>query len=274
MRRRSRDPRRYQDPVRTISPPLRTRRPYHEHDAQTQQRRRHHSPPNTRGLVPQTPFRCSMHPTHDVWAPSLVMWEHESQRWFDETARRKRRVWWNERDERRRHKVPPPLPSGWCEVEAMGRVVRGSRLIPVKTPLTHTFRPVHPFTPRDLLHELVDQGTPVGLVVDLTNTDRYYDPKEFGLNVEHHKIRVPGHDGPPTEEMVHDFVQRIDRFVKATANSFCVVHCTHGYNRTGFMIVAFLLRTLGLTEALARFVSRTVHVGTEWISDVGIQCPG
>lgn len=37
------------------------------------------------------------------------------------------------------------------------------------------------------------------------------------------------------------------RSYEALADKFVLVHCTHGYNRTGYMIVRFLVDTLSIS---------------------------
>lgn len=45
---------------------------------------------------------------------------------------------------------------------------------------------------------LMERIPELGLVIDLTDTDRYYNPREFISNgVEHKKIRIQGHVLPP-----------------------------------------------------------------------------
>lgn len=40
----------------------------------------------------------------------------------------------------------------------------------------------------------------LGLVIDLTFTDRYYDPQEFLTNkIEHKKVKIEGHVIPKKE---------------------------------------------------------------------------
>ncbi|VDN17268.1 unnamed protein product [Gongylonema pulchrum] len=65
-------------------------------------------------------------------------------------------------------------------------------------------------------------GFSVGLIIDLTDTDRYYDRKDIeGLCVQYEKINCPGR------------------------GSMIGVHCTDGVNRSGYLICRYLIDRLG-----------------------------
>ncbi|CAG0899958.1 unnamed protein product [Darwinula stevensoni] len=60
---------------------------------------------------------------------------------------------------------------------------------------SHQLAPAERFLPEDFLSAVPE----LGLVIDLTNTTRYYNSQEFeGVGVRHHKIRCPGHAIPDT----------------------------------------------------------------------------
>ncbi|KAF6156800.1 hypothetical protein GIB67_033269 [Kingdonia uniflora] len=102
--------------------------------------------------------------------------------------------------------------------------------------------------------------TRIGLVIDLTNSTRYYpvlDWKKQGI--KHVKIACKGRDSVPDNESVNNFVYEVLQFPFRSKSSkkFILVHCTHGHNRTGFMIVHFLMRSqpISVTRALQAFAS-------------------
>jgi protein-tyrosine phosphatase len=78
-------------------------------------------------------------------------------------------------------------------------------------------------------------------VIDLTNTDRYYFPSDLShMGVKHHKLALAGKVIPN-----EDFCNRFNEIIKECMsglklNEFIGVHCTHGINRTGFMVVQML----------------------------------
>lgn len=91
----------------------------------------------------------------------------------------------------------------------------------------------------------------MGLVIDLTNTSRYYNSNEWTKDgVKYVKVPCRGRNEVPDNELVNTFVHEVNRFLHqqqgkgaAANNKYVLVHCTHGHNRTGFMIVHYLMRT-------------------------------
>ncbi|XP_052878179.1 uncharacterized protein LOC108471043 isoform X2 [Gossypium arboreum] len=85
----------------------------------------------------------------------------------------------------------------------------------------------------------------LGLVIDSTNTSRYYqttDLKKKGI--KHVKIQCRGRDAVPENASVNTFVYEVSQFLlRQKSNKYILVHCTHGHNRTGYMIIHYLMRT-------------------------------
>lgn len=143
-----------------------------------------------------------------------------------------------------------PLPEGWLDCPGTGEPV--GWLIPSKAPLGEGFKeavdPGHRYSPQQLLRQQRQKGREIKMVVDLTNTSRYYKEQEWRKNnVKYLKLPCRGRDEVPDEETVNTFVFEVMRFLAQNARErkYVVVHCTHGHNRTGFMIVHFLMRTQG-----------------------------
>ncbi|GJU64853.1 mRNA-capping enzyme-like protein isoform X2 [Tanacetum coccineum] len=98
----------------------------------------------------------------------------------------------------------------------------------------------------------------LGLVIDLTNTKRYcWEADWTKEGIEYVKIRCAGKDSVPDSKSVDKFIQAVTRFSSqhAHSNKYVLVHCTHGHNRTGYMIVQFLIRSesISVSEAINRF---------------------
>ncbi|GAB0087416.1 RNA/RNP complex-1-interacting phosphatase [Sergentomyia squamirostris] len=108
------------------------------------------------------------------------------------------------------------------------------------------------FTPTDLLAALPN----LGLVIDLTATDRYYKPILLAPGVSHVKLKMEGRV-LPNEEIVKRFKQIITDFLQDIRNASMLVgvHCTHGVNRTGYMICRYLVDCLKVSpdDAIKRF---------------------
>lgn len=61
---------------------------------------------------------------------------------------------------------------------------------------------------------------------------------------------------PIDNPSVNRFVYEVIRFKKKYPKKYILVHCTHGHNRTGYMIIHYLMRTLPMltvTQAIKAF---------------------
>ncbi|KAJ3671732.1 hypothetical protein LUZ60_007811 [Juncus effusus] len=158
------------------------------------------------------------------------------------------------------------VPQGWMECPAFGQPI--DKLIPSKVPLDETYNDSVPpgkrYSSKQLINKQRKAGREIGLVLDLTNTTRYYSVQEWTkLGIKHQKIACRGRESVPDNESVNQFVFAVMEFMDRHKNSktqkYILVHCTHGHNRTGFMIVHYLMRTqlTSVSEAIERF--RTVR---------------
>ena len=84
----------------------------------------------------------------------------------------------------------------------------------------------------------------LGLIFDLTKSTRFYHRRE----IEEHgcayvKVACKGKEECPTEEQVNLFTGVVNNFLRKNKDNGkkIGVHCTHGFNRTGFMIVSYLV---------------------------------
>eukprot|EP01018_Ginkgo_biloba_P032026 Gb_15931 [translate_table: standard] len=156
------------------------------------------------------------------------------------------------------------LPDGWIDCPGAGQPI--ACLIPSKVPLGESFNdcigPGKRYSSKQVVHQQRVLGRDLGMVIDLTNTTRYYQASDWSKQgIKHFKIPCKGRDAVPDNESVNIFVYEALRFFhhhkQKGQNKYILVHCTHGHNRTGFMIVHYLVRTQGLTvkEALHRFAA-------------------
>lgn len=140
------------------------------------------------------------------------------------------------------------LPKGWLECPNIGTVLK--RMIPSKTPLSSTRYDFIPkekqFTPIDAIKSIKKLGFELKIVIDLTNTDRYYDKLEFEKeDIRYEKIRCKGYNNVPEIIDVNRFSWIVIKFYEeyhARKNTVIMVHCTHGYNRTGYMMIHAMMR--------------------------------
>ncbi|XP_054780528.1 uncharacterized protein LOC129288148 isoform X2 [Prosopis cineraria] len=152
------------------------------------------------------------------------------------------------------------LPPGWLDCPSFGQEIYC--LIPSKVPLGESFNdciaPGRRYSFKQVIHQQRVLGRKLGLVIDLTNTTRYYpvlDLKKEGI--KHIKIQCKGRDSVPDNLSVNQFVHEVTQFLsrQKQAKKYILVHCTHGHNRTGYMIVHYLMRTMSMsvTQAIKLF---------------------
>ncbi|KAG5550417.1 hypothetical protein RHGRI_015392 [Rhododendron griersonianum] len=152
------------------------------------------------------------------------------------------------------------LPPGWLGCPAFGQEI--GCMIPSKVPLSESFNnsvpPGKRYSFKQVIHQQRVLGRKLGLVIDLTNTSRYYSASDWKKEgIKYVKIQCKGRDSVPDNEAVNCFVYEIAQFVSRQKHSkkYVLVHCTHGHNRTGYMIVHYLMRSLSMsvTQAIRCF---------------------
>ncbi|KAL5961478.1 mRNA-capping enzyme [Taenia solium] len=147
------------------------------------------------------------------------------------------------------------FPPRWLKCPCVGGLLV-DLFIPFKTPLDHKYADF--ITSGELfdIDSLFDYVKPYqfGLVFDLTKSTRFYHRKEIeDRGCTYVKIACKGNEKCPTEEQVNLFIGVVNNFVsKNKGNGKKIgVHCTHGFNRTGFMIVAYLVLECNYSLELA-----------------------
>ncbi|XP_060565948.1 mRNA-capping enzyme-like isoform X2 [Ruditapes philippinarum] len=137
-------------------------------------------------------------------------------------------------------------PNYWLKCPQKGDIII-DKFIPFKTPLDSKFviDLENRFDFDELLKSLENPERNLGLVVDLTNTNKYYDSNAvMATGCEYVKIQCIGHGATPSKEQTAQFIQICDRFIERKPNKIIGVHCTHGFNRTGFLIIAYMIERL------------------------------
>ena len=119
------------------------------------------------------------------------------------------------------------------------------KFVPFKTPLCELYNDQIPeqyrFTPRMFIQSMESVGK-LGLWIDLTNTDRFYDRRDIELEeIRYYKINCRGHGEAPGVDAVEEFIRVCQGHTREHPRDLIAVHCTHGFNRTGFLICAYLI---------------------------------
>ena len=92
----------------------------------------------------------------------------------------------------------------------------------------------------------------MSLWIDLTNTNRYYNKNELeNYGCKYVKLHCSGSDGPPDLGQTRAFIKLVDQFIAQNPLDVIGVHCTHGFNRTGYLIIAYLVEKMDFDLNLA-----------------------
>ncbi|KAM9801261.1 RNA/RNP complex-1-interacting phosphatase [Neosynchiropus ocellatus] len=159
------------------------------------------------------------------------------------------------------------IPDRWLDYSSVGQRLSGTRFIafkvPLKQALCHQLRADQVFTPHHLVDLVTREGQELGLIVDLTYTSRYYSVPDVPDSVTCVKIFTPGHEVPP-DDVILKFKQVVRHFLRDNHNNdkLIGVHCTHGLNRTGYLICRYLIDVDGVdpVTAIKLFESSRGHV--------------
>ncbi|KAK7390624.1 hypothetical protein VNO78_25950 [Psophocarpus tetragonolobus] len=152
------------------------------------------------------------------------------------------------------------LPPGWLDCPSFGQEI--CYMIPSKVPLGESFNdciaPGKRYSFKQVIHQQRVLGRKLGLVIDLTNTSRYYPVTDLKKEcIKHVKIQCRGRDSVPDNLSVNQFVYEATQFLSRQKHSkkYILVHCTHGHNRTGYMIIHYLMRgmSMSVTQAIKIF---------------------
>uniref|UniRef100_A0A8C4IC21 mRNA-capping enzyme n=1 Tax=Dicentrarchus labrax TaxID=13489 RepID=A0A8C4IC21_DICLA len=135
-----------------------------------------------------------------------------------------------------------------------------SKFLPMKTMLGPRYddqvAEENRFHPSMLSNYLKSLKVKMGLLVDLTNTTRFYDRTEIEKDgVKYMKLPCKGHGECPSKETTGMFIRLCEHFIEKNPTELIGVHCTHGFNRTGFLICAYLVEKMdwSVEAAVAAF---------------------
>ncbi|KAG9354761.1 hypothetical protein JZ751_001474 [Albula glossodonta] len=152
------------------------------------------------------------------------------------------------------------IPDRWKDYQAMGKRISGTRFIAFKVPLKESLMkglpPSEAFGLFDLIRLVEEENEELGLIIDLTFTTRYYTPMDLPDSVNYLKIFTTGHQ-VPSDSTILSFKKAVNRFLQENEKNdkLIGVHCTHGLNRTGYLVCRYLIDVEGMvpSEAVALF---------------------
>ncbi|XP_075940884.1 mRNA-capping enzyme [Anarhichas minor] len=154
------------------------------------------------------------------------------------------------------HTGPPPR---WRNCPRRGQPVAG-KFLPMKTMLGPRYDDQvleeNRFHPSMLFNYLKSLKVKMGLLVDLTNTTRFYDRNDIEkTGITYVKAPCKGHGECPSIETTGKFITLCENFIEKNPEELIGVHCTHGFNRTGFLMCAYLVEKMdwSVEAAVAAF---------------------
>lgn len=154
------------------------------------------------------------------------------------------------------------IPPRWLHCPRKAIKLIQNKFLAFKTPLSSAYNSQVPeecrFTIDMLFATLKSQKVKLGLWIDLTNTTRFYDKKDLEAHgCKYLKLQCRGHGETPSDEQTRFFVQVCKQFITHNPLEVIGVHCTHGFNRTGFLIISYLVEIDGTSvdAALAEFAA-------------------
>ncbi|KAF4081831.1 hypothetical protein AMELA_G00144780 [Ameiurus melas] len=143
------------------------------------------------------------------------------------------------------------IPDRWTDYKAVGKRIPGTRFIAFKVPLKQALRrnlsESEVFGPFELMDVLKKEGEELGLIIDLTFTSRYYQPQDLPDTLHYLKIFTEGH-AVPSDANILSFKKAVRRFLHDNQNNdkLIGVHCTHGLNRTGYLVCRYMIDVDGV----------------------------
>lgn len=148
------------------------------------------------------------------------------------------------------------IPNRWLQCPRKATGLIAEKFMAFKTPLSERYDSQVPpecrFPPKMLFTLCKTKKIRFGLWIDLTNTTRFYnklDVEEEGC--KYVKLQCRGHGETPSPEQTKTFIAIVDNFIRNNPLEHIAVHCTHGFNRTGFLIVSYLIEIMDCAIEIA-----------------------
>lgn len=146
------------------------------------------------------------------------------------------------------------------------RIRRWQTIATVSSPIGGIFRAMKTLREVDIIHTpkvfASEWNRKIYAIIDISHENPVYDPKGLEAGgIQYHKFPTVS-KLPPTIEEVRNFITLVDRVrlqhdQEEGAEDLRVigVHCHYGFNRTGFLIVSYLIERLdyALEDAVEEF---------------------
>ncbi|KAK8878349.1 hypothetical protein M9Y10_005117 [Tritrichomonas musculus] len=164
------------------------------------------------------------------------------------------------------------VPEAWIMCPPFGDLidVGNISIIPMKTPLGEKWNEFlydkHQFTPEMIARELKRRGKHLKCIFSFANSNTRYDQSDLRFKIDDETFEIKQfwircNREAPDETKFRQFLDDFNS-LKFQTDDVVGIHCTHGFNRTGFIIVRYLVEEqhMGLIDALTEF-SKKRHPG-------------
>ncbi|XP_034946350.1 mRNA-capping enzyme-like isoform X2 [Chelonus insularis] len=152
------------------------------------------------------------------------------------------------------------IPPRWLHCPRKSIKLINNKFLAFKTPLSEKYDSQVSeecrFSVNMLFSSLKCQRLKMGLLIDLTNTTRFYDKADVeSYGCRYHKLQCHGHGETPSIEQTNIFIKICRNFIARNPSEIIGVHCTHGFNRTGFLLISYLVESniFNLDAAVSEF---------------------
>ncbi|KAM6899968.1 RNA/RNP complex-1-interacting phosphatase-like [Xenentodon cancila] len=148
------------------------------------------------------------------------------------------------------------VPKRWLDYQPVGQRLPGTRFVafkvPLKLSLNYRVPELESFDLWDLMDSMENRKQELGLIIDLTFTTRYYSLTDVPQSCSYIKISTEGHR-VPSDDAILSFKRAVRRFLKENWDNdkLIGVHCTHGLNRTGYLVCRYLIDVDGIDPMIA-----------------------
>lgn len=150
-------------------------------------------------------------------------------------------------------------------------LAKWQKVAPVSAPIANTFRAMKMLREVDEYHNPVkfsaEYRDKIYAVIDISHESPVYSPAQMEKGGIHYCKHPTVSKLPPTPDETRDFIALVDRLQKeiddqmekredtSLPRPLIGVHCHYGYNRTGFLIVCYLIEQLDypVKDAVAEF---------------------
>jgi len=140
------------------------------------------------------------------------------------------------------------IPDRWFNYTSIGKQVPNTNFIAFKVPLDEKYS--NQFTINTLIEHMNSNNLKLGLIIDLTNTKRYYKLDDIKqLDIQYKKIFING-ISIPSKKICNYFTKIVDTYLENN-NNIIGIHSTRGVNRVGYLICKYMIDKLNINPDTA-----------------------